>query len=517
MPSAATSKEKKEIKIATSTIIAVVTVALVSVHLMFFFWPFRFRQVHPLLEHAFQSKITVQRYHRTYFPHPGFVAENVTFYRHGDTRIPPLATIQRMTVIGTWTTLIFHPHRLYQIRLDGLQVQIPPPGTVARGMDFDNGMISGSDKMQIQTIVADGTTLDFLRHGQPPLRFEFAALQIHDVQQSQPFTFALHASIPAHHGIVEANGSLGPFRTNAYGSTPMAGTYSLTQADLKGIDGIAGHPAASGHFGGTFSSIAIAGNASIPDFQAGDSNAVRLDAAYRLIVSGTTTDVEIQDAQVRTGRSLVTATGSIAGSPKKVVLTIATVNSRVEDLLTVVEQGVPSVIGKVSFKADVDFGDTPGKFLQRLALKGQVSLDQIRFVRDSTQQSMDALSAREQADTSIKPKSDPQPAAPVVTASASSQTTFAHGVAYFPDIRVQLPGAQAQLQGTFNLLSKQIHLIGKASLERNLSHATTGWKSALLKPLSPFFRHKDAGAIVSVALTGTAAHPKLGQDIMHDK
>ena len=110
-----------------------------------------------------------------------------------------------------------------------------------------------------------------------------------------------------------------------------------------------------------------------------------------------------------------------------------------------------------------------------------------------------------------------QPAAPVVTTSASSQTTFAHGVAYFPDIRVQLPGAQAQLQGTFNLLSKQIHLIGKASLERNLSHATTGWKSALLKPLSPFFRHKDAGAIVSVAITGTAAHPKLGQDIMHDK
>jgi hypothetical protein len=517
MPSTGTSKEKKEVKIATGAIIVVVVVALVAVHLMFFFWPFRFRQVHPLLEHTFQSKVTVQRYHRTYFPHPGFVAENVTFYRHGDTSIPPLATIQRMTVVGTWTTLIFHPHRLYEIRLDGLHVQIPPPGTKARGMDFNNGVVSGSGKMQIQTIVADHTTLDFLRQGHAPLRFEFAALQIHDVQQDKPLSFALRTSLPATHGIVEANGSLGPFRTNAYGSTPMAGTFSRTQADLKGIDGIAGHPSASGHFSGTFSSIAIAGNASIPDFQAGQSNAVRLDTAYRLVVSGTTSDIEIQDVQVRTGQSLITASGSIAGSPKKVALTIATQDSRVEDLLTVVEHGVPSVIGKVSFHAAVDFSEGPGKFLQRLGLKGQASVNQVRFVKDDTQQSMDAFSAREQADPSAKTKPGPQPDPPIVIASASTQTTFAHGVAYFPDIRVEVPGAQAHLQGTFNLLSTQIHLTGKASLERDLSHATTGFKSALLKPLSPFFRHKDAGAIVSVAVTGTAAKPKLAQNVLHDK
>ena len=90
-------------------------------------------------------------------------------------------------------------------------------------------------------------------------------------------------------------------------------------------------------------------------------------------------------------------------------------------------------------------------------------------------------------------------------------------MAYFPDIRVQLPGAQVQLQGTFNLLSTQIHLTGKASLERSLYHATTGFKAALLKPLSPFFHHKDAGAIVSIAVTGTAANPKLGQDVLHNK
>ena len=39
----------------------------------------------------------------------------------------------------------------------------------------------------------------------------------------------------------------------------------------------------------------------------------------------------------------------------------------------------------------------------------------------------------------------------------------------------------------------------------------------LLKPLNPFFHHKDQGAVVSVAVTGTAQHPKIGQNVLHDK
>ena len=39
----------------------------------------------------------------------------------------------------------------------------------------------------------------------------------------------------------------------------------------------------------------------------------------------------------------------------------------------------------------------------------------------------------------------------------------------------------------------------------------------MLKPLSPFFRHNDAGAIVSVAITGTTKQQKIVQDMLHDK
>jgi hypothetical protein len=96
-------------------------------------------------------------------------------------------------------------------------------------------------------------------------------------------------------------------------------------------------------------------------------------------------------------------------------------------------------------------------------------------------------------------------------------TTFQQGTAYFPNVHVTLPGADAHLQGTFNLMNTRIHFTGKAALQRDISRATTGFKSALLKPLIPFFRHKQTGAIVSVAVTGTARQPKIEQNLLHDK
>ncbi len=505
-------KTKRGIRLTEVITAAAIIAAMVAVHLMFFFWPFRYREVHPLLEKVFQSRVDVKSYHRTYFPHPGFVAEDVTFYRHGDTQIAPLATVKKMTVAGQWLVLIFHPHTLYQIRLEGLHVQIPPPGTTARGMDFDNGIISTSEsKLRIESILADGTTLDFLRHGgAPPLRFEFRALVIHNVENQHPLEFNARVDTSEPHGTVVATGRLGPFRTSSYGTTPMSGSYSLIGADLQGLEGMWGHAAAGGRFGGTFSAMDVKGEAKIPDFRVGSGHVVGMDAAYHVTVSGTNGDVEINTAEVKTGNSTITASGSVAGSPKKVAVTIAANDAEVDDLLKIVEEAPPQVKGDVNFRAAVEFSEGPGRFLEKLNLRGDVRLEKMRLVTADKQEKVDAFSAR----VSKAPAAGD---APKITMAAQTQTRFEHGVAYFPDIHASLPGADAHLQGTFNLLNTRIHLIGKVALERSLSNAATGWKAALLKPLNPFFRHKDAGAVVAVAITGTAQKPKIGQDVLHDK
>jgi hypothetical protein len=198
-----------------------------------------------------------------------------------------------------------------------------------------------------------------------------------------------------------------------------------------------------------------------------------------------------------------------------VAVTIETKDSRVEDLLKIVEEAPPQVEGDVNFRAAVEFGEGPGRFLEKLNLKGEVSLDKMRLVDAIKQEKVDAFSAQVRKEPAGDGTGSSN--APQITIEARTQARFEHGMAYFPDIHASIPGAEAHLHGTFNLLDTRIHLTGKAALERSLSDAVTGWKAALLKPLNPFFRHKDAGAVVAVAITGTARSPKVGQDVLHDK
>jgi len=93
---------------------------------MFYFWPFRYREVHPLLQQVFPEPGGCETLSPDLFSASGVRGGRRDFLSDGDTRIPPLATVKKMTVAGQWLVLIFHPHTLYQIRLDGLHVQIAP-------------------------------------------------------------------------------------------------------------------------------------------------------------------------------------------------------------------------------------------------------------------------------------------------------------------------------------------------------------------------------------------------------
>ncbi len=508
------SWQRHRLHVTELVLFLVVAAVLIGVDLLFYFWPFRYRQVMPLLQTTFESRVVVKRYYRTYFPHPGFVAEGVTFYRHGDMKIPPLASMDSMTVAGTWTNLMFHPHTLYEIRLQGLHVQIPPPGSRARGMDFDGSMLSPSQhEMVVETIVADNTVLDFLDRGHAPLHLAFAALQIHNVRAGSPLGFYAQVAIPKPQGTLVASGSLGPFQTSHFRATQVSGRFTLLRGNLSCVSGLEGHMDANGEYHGTLENLQVAGKATSADFRVASAHRTHLDAAYQVTVSGTNGDVQIRSAQVRTGESTIDASGSVTGSPRVVAVQLSTNRGDLEHLLEIIEQETPTVAGKVSFQAAAQFTCGQGAFLQKLQLKGKASVQDVRFVKADKQTEMDAFSARVQAKSAGDPPDDPVE----VTANAWSDTTIQNGIANFPDIHVNLPGAQARLHGTFNLLSSKVDLTGRAALERNISHAVTGWKSVLLKPLAPIFRKKDAGAVVSIAVTGTADQPKIGQDLMHDK
>ena len=91
------------------------------------------------------------------------------------------------------------------------------------------------------------------------------------------------------------------------------------------------------------------------------------------------------------------------------------------------------------------------------------------------------------------------------------------GVATFYDLSFGIPGADARLYGTYNLLDHKIDLHGRMRVDTRISKTTTGMKSLLLKAMDPFFKKKKKGEVVPVHIGGTYEHPQFGLDLTNQK
>jgi hypothetical protein len=108
-------------------------------------------------------------------------------------------------------------------------------------------------------------------------------------------------------------------------------------------------------------------------------------------------------------------------------------------------------------------------------------------------------------------------AAADVLSAVKGPAEIRDGIASSRHLTFNIPGAQADLGGTFNFHNKAVHLVGNLRMDTDISHTATGFKSFLLKPLAPFFKKKKAGALVPIAVTGEPGHYQVTQDIFHKK
>ena len=58
-------------------------------------WPFTPQAVMQALQEQSQSRVLIADFRRLYFPHPGAVADGITFRRDPNPSAPPLMTIRR--------------------------------------------------------------------------------------------------------------------------------------------------------------------------------------------------------------------------------------------------------------------------------------------------------------------------------------------------------------------------------------------------------------------------------------
>jgi hypothetical protein len=151
-------------------------------------------------------------------------------------------------------------------------------------------------------------------------------------------------------------------------------------------------------------------------------------------------------------------------------------------------------------------GDRP--FLKRVSLWGDFSIARGRFTKAETQQNVNQLSenSRGMKNNNGNP--------PMVESNLKGHVNLSEGVAKFSSLFFDIPGASAQMKGTFDVSSKKVDFHGTLKTDAELSKETHGIKAVLLKPLDPLFKRKHHGAVVPVEMTGTYSKPHFGIEVL---
>lgn len=502
--------------------LAVVVLAAIGFLLVNKYWPYRYRNVKPLLEEVFASKITIDRYHRIYFPHLGFVAEGLTLRRNTAPDLPPIGHADQLSVEGNWLDLLRLRREVRLVDVKGLHVVIPPAGSSASREDFPPGssVDFAGPPTTVETLHMQDALLDVVHHDGSRTSYPIRDLALHGVRSGQATQFVVDMGNPKPTGRIHAQGSFGPLIPYNLGATLLSGDFDFAPVNLGDIGTLRGTLSAKGHFSGSLADIELAVTAATPDFAVDKGQPVAMSGSAQCTVNGLNANVVLHTIQVRTGATVVHAAGAVIGSPKVTDLQFDVERGRAQDLLRPFLHDRVPITGVVWLKSRAHIA--PGKhgerFLQRLAVDGGFDVPAERLTNLETEKSLTAFSARAQgAGSGQGDAGDPDTAGADAISSLQGQVKIRNGILSTHRLTFQVPGATADLQGTFAFHTGAVHLTGQLKMDADISHAATGFKSVLLKPLAPFFKRKNAGAAVQIAVTGIPHQYHVSQDVFHTK
>jgi hypothetical protein len=505
----------------TAWICGIMALCAAGLYFANIYWPYRYRNVDPLLENVFASKITMDHYRRTYFPHPGFVATGLTLRRKNAHGLPPVGTAEELHVQGEWNDLLLMHRSVPLVYVKGLRIVIPPVGSQANHEDFPPGSsmdFAGPDT-PVERLHLHDAELDVQRTNGGEFRFPIRDLIILNLKRGNTITYSLDMgnAIPAGH--IQSHGSFGPLKPANLGETALSGEFTFSDAALQDISGIRGTLSSYGSFQGTIASIAAGATATVPDFAVGRGRSAAIAASVQGRIDGLNADVVLEDIEMKTGATTVEAKGRVVSlkrnTPKTADFDIAVKRGRVEDLLGPFLHDKVPVTGEVWLHSHAHLApsEAGARFLHRLTLEGIFDVPAQRITNRNEEKALSKFSERAQGD-----KDDvKQDGSADVLSSLNGAATIRDGIASTQRLTFVIPGAKTDLEGTFNLKSAALHLTGHLEMQSDISHVTTGWKSFLLKPLIPFFKGKRVGAVIPIAITGRPGQYRVGQNLLHRK
>lgn len=481
-------------------------------------WPFTRSSIIQALQEQSGGNVQVQSFRQMYLPVPGCVAEGVTF-RRGNNNDQPFLTIQTLTIRTNYPGLL--AHHISTIRADGLHVTVEPKPSSSDETSAPFNVGSFSSGLTIGQITADDAAIEFAptTDRKQPLIFRTPKLILHDLGAGKPLSFRATVQIPQPPAEVDVEGKFGAWQPGHGGETALSGSYDLKSLDLGTFSGIGGILTSKGDFNGTLQHVNVQGRVDTPKFTVSTSgHRIHLVAAYSAIVNGMNGDVDLSSAQVKFGRTSVNASGSVRGKKgqkgKTAAFELSSNKARVQDLLWMfISESTPPMTGPITFRAKATL--PPGKrpFLDKLTLQGDFGISDARYPHPDTQKNVDVLSARARGqadkveDTNEKLGNDSYDPGRVLS-DLKGHVVTTNAVAKLSNLTFDVPGASAKLNGTFKLKTQEVNLQGYMHLESELSKATTGVKSVLLKVMQPFMKKgKRHESVIAIKIGGTYQNP----------
>jgi hypothetical protein len=486
--------------------VVVASLAVTAAILIARFQPMARDYIVAALRERYKSDVQLGNLQITLFPSVHAVGDNLVLRLADRPGIPPMIVIRRFTIDAQLPGFFSYPKRIDRVRLEGLQIHIPPKSPAA-------GHSSPITPFVLAEVVADGTTLETLPTDpkKEPLTFAIHKLTLHSVGPRRPMTFRAELENAKPPGLIHSDGDFGPWDQDEPGDTPVDGKYTFSNADLSVFKGIRGTLASTGDYRGQLNRIDVHGVTEVPAFSlTTGGRALPLHTEFDATVDGTNGDTLLHPVHARLGRSAFEVSGSIERraleTHKEIYLEARAKNTGIEDFLRLAISGAAPMKGRIGFdtKVRIPPGQTP--VIGRMQLAGEFMLRDVTFTSAQVQQKIAGLSHHAEG----QPKDTDVTG---VLAQFAGRFSLRGGVLTLPQLIFEVPGANVTLDGTYKVQSGDIDFRGTAKLDATISQMTTGMKHVLLKPFDPLFRREGAGTVLPITITGTRGNPSFHVEI----
>jgi len=459
--------------------------------------------------------VKIGKFRSTYFP-PGCVAEGIEFLHRERKDLPPLITVETLTLRTGYSGMLRIHKLVNDVQVAGLQVRVPPKGADGSRHMFPLTNSTSGKTLTIGEITTDNAVLEFIPNeaGQDRFILGIDHLTLDHVGESDPVTFHARFKNTEPPGDIRSDGQFGPWRDDDPASTELSGSYTYEHVKLGVFEGIAGTLSSHGKFSGTLGHIDAEGDVDVPDFKVfGNGHAVHLASNFHAVIDGTNGDTYLTRVESHFGRTTVISQGDVKGHSgqhgKTVMLTISVSQGRVEDLLRLfTDSARPAETGEVRLQTKVELPPGPQGFLRRLRLDGEFGIGGGRFTDAKVQMPVNRLAESARGETKDQEEKDPA----TVLSNLKGRVSANGGIAKLSNISFTEPGSLAEIEGTYNLVDKNLNLRGVLHTSGKLADTTAGFKSVVLKALGPFIKKKSI-TVVPFVISGTSSDPSFALDL----